>query len=142
MGKARHAAARSLPLVVDYDIHGLVGIRLIDPSPRDVSGVSAQIGPDRALTREPDFTIRFIDEVRPSGPVKWIEPNEIGFTDEGLFLFTANSGAGPAARLSLDASTRGWAMQCRSELRTVPLLLPLVDLIMWTKGVFAVHASA
>jgi hypothetical protein len=142
MGKALHAAARSSPSVVDYDIHGLVGIRLIDPSPRDVLGVSAQIGPDRALTREPDFTIRFIDEVRPSGPVKWIEPHEIGFTDEGFFLFTANSRAGPVARLSLDASTRGWEMQCRSGLRAVPLLLPLVDLIMWTKGVFAVHASA
>ena len=142
MGKARHAAARSSPSVVDYDIHGLVGIRLVDPSPRDVAGVSAQIGPDRALTREPDFTIRFIDEVRPSGPVRWIEPHEVGFTDEGFFLFAANSGAGAVARLCLDAHTRGWEMQCRSGLRAVPLLLSVVDMIMWTKGVFALHASA
>jgi hypothetical protein len=135
-------AARSSSSVVDHDIHGLVGIRLIDPSPRDASAVSAQIGPPRAFTREPDFTIRFIDDVRPGGTVEWIEPHEIGFTDEGFFLFAAHSGAGPVARLNPDESTRRWEMQCRSGLRAVPLLLPLVDLIMWAKGVFAVHASA
>jgi hypothetical protein len=142
MGEARHAPPRSSPSVVDYDIHGLAGIRLIDPSPRDVSSVSAQIGPDRALGREPDLTIRFVDELRPDGPVKWIEPDEIGFTDEGFFFFTGNSGDGAVARLSVDASTGGWEMQCRSGLRAVPLLLPLVDLIMWTKGALALHASA
>jgi hypothetical protein len=142
VGTARHSKARSSPSVVDYDIHGLVGIRLIDPSPKDVSGVSARVGPGRTLTREPDLTIRFVDEVRPGGPVQWIEPLEIGFTDEGFFLFTGSSGPGPVARLRLDASTRGWEMHCRSGLRTVPLLLPLVDLIMWMKGVFGLHASA
>ena len=30
---------------VDYDIHGLVGVRLLDPQPRDVLAVSKQLGP-------------------------------------------------------------------------------------------------
>jgi hypothetical protein len=142
MEKVRRAELRTSGSVVDYDIHGLVGIRLIDPSPRDASGVSALIGPDRALACEPDLTIRFVGEVRPGGPVNWIEPHEIGFSDDGLFLFTASSGAGPDARLSFDAATGGWEMECRSGQGAVPLLLTLVDLIMWTKGVFALHASA
>jgi hypothetical protein len=33
--------------VVDYDVHALVGIGLIDPEPQDVVTVSTQIGPMR-----------------------------------------------------------------------------------------------
>jgi hypothetical protein len=135
-------APRSLPAVVDYDVHGLVGIRLIRPSAGDVSAVSAQIGPERSLSREPDLTIRFAENIQPRGTVSWIQPHEVGFTDEGYFLFAPDSGPNPAACLAHDGIGQGWQLRCRSGLRAVPLLLPLLDLIMLTKGVLALHASA
>jgi hypothetical protein len=140
--EAQQTHARTMPSVVEYDIHGFVGIRLIDPSPRDVSAVSAQLGPDGRLSREPDITIRFVEEVRPRVPLNWIEPHEVGFTDEGYFLFTSDFAAGPVACLRVDGPDSRWEIHCRSGLRSVPLLLPLVDLVMLTRGVLALHASA
>ena len=52
---------------VEFDIHGIVGIRVIDPAPKDTAGLMKQLGPYRAsLDREPDVTIRFQKELFPS----------------------------------------------------------------------------
>jgi hypothetical protein len=137
---ARDRANRTSASIVEYDVHGLVGIRLIDPSPRDVTAVSGQIGPPGSLMEKHDLTIRFVEDLRPRGPVNWIEPHSLGFSDTGLLLYPADPGAGPVCCLTPEGP--GWELRCRSGRRTVPLLLPLVDFVMWTKGVFALHASA
>jgi hypothetical protein len=134
-------ASRSTSSIIDYDIHGLAGVRLIGPSSRDVLTVSGQIGPAGSLSAEPDITIRFVKDVRTGGPVNWIEPNSIGFNDDGLLVYAANPKAGPVGCLVRDGDGR-WELQCRSGQGTVPLLLPLVDLVVSTKGIFALHASA
>jgi hypothetical protein len=135
-------AVESATQVVDHDIHGLVGIRLIDPSAPDVEAVSDQVGSPGTLYREPDISIRFVREVGSRRPLKWIEPGVLGFADEGLFVFTADSAGEPASCVNVDASSRRWQVQCRSGLGAVPLLLPLVDLIMSRRGLHALHASA
>jgi hypothetical protein len=128
--------------IVDYDFHGLAGIRLVDPSPSDVTAVSAWIGTPAALSEAPDLTIRFVEDLTPDGPVEWIEPHSIGFGDAGLFLYTADSGAAPAGCLRLEGPGLRWELRCRAGRGRVPLLLPLVDLAVSAKGVFALHASA
>ncbi|HMQ30942.1 MAG TPA: hypothetical protein PKD53_09445, partial [Chloroflexaceae bacterium] len=60
----RGAAAAQAPVAaghawVDYDLHGLVGIRLIGASAGDAAAVTRQLGPVQApLARDPDITIR------------------------------------------------------------------------------------
>jgi hypothetical protein len=143
MTYALQAAVHSTSQVVEYDVHGLVGIRLVDPSPRDVSAISAQIGDlQGVLPHEPDITIRFVREVGPGDALCWIEPHEVGFTEDGFFLFAPGSGAKAAARLALDMVDGSFELVCRSGLGTVPLLRSLVDLRMLAKGVIALHASA
>jgi hypothetical protein len=134
--------SRSVSSIVDYDVHGLARIRLVDPAPTDVTAVSALIGQPSALREAPDLTIRFVEDLRPAGPVKWIEPHSLGFGEEGLFLYGADSGAGPAACLTLEGYPSRWRLRCGSGQATVPLLRPLVDLVVSAKGVFALHASA
>jgi hypothetical protein len=134
--------SRSRSSIVDFDLHGLVGIRLVDPSPSDVTAVSAQIGLPSALSDAPDLTIRFVEDLGPGKPVRWIEPNSIGFGDDGLFLYTGGSGAGPAGCLRLESPGPGWELRCPAGRGSVPLLLPLVDLVVSGKGAFALHASA
>ena len=135
-------ASRSRSSIVDFDLHGLVGIRLVDPSPSDVTAVSDQIGPPSAFSDAPDLTIRFVEDLGPGKPVRWIEPHSIGFGDEGLFLYTSGSGAGPAGCLRLESPGPRWELRCRAGRGSVPLLVPLVDLAVSRKGVFALHASA
>jgi hypothetical protein len=135
-------ANRATSSIVEFDIHGLAGIRLVDPSPRDLTAVSAQIGPPSALSGAPDLTIRFVEDLAPERPVKWIEPHSIGFSDEGLFLYAADSGARPTGCLRLEAPGPRWELRCRARQGSVPLLLSLVDLAVSAKGAFALHASA
>ena len=41
---------------VDYDLHGLAGVRLLDAAPGDAKAVDRQLGPIRGpLQREPDL---------------------------------------------------------------------------------------
>ena len=134
--------SRSTSSIVDYDLHGLAGIRLIDPSPSDVTAVSAWIGTPAALSEAPDLTIRFVEDLSPDGPVEWIEPHSIGFGDAGLFLYTPDSGAAPAGCLRLEGPGPRWELRCRVGRGRVPFLRPLIDLAVSAKGVFALHASA
>jgi hypothetical protein len=134
--------SRSASSIVDYDLHGLAGIRLVDPSPSDVTAVSAWIGTPAALPEAPDLTIRFVEDLSPDGPVEWIEPHSIGFGDAGLFLYTANSGAAPAGCLRLEGPGPRWELRCRAGRGRVPFLRPLIDLAVSAKEVFALHASA
>jgi hypothetical protein len=134
--------SRSTGTVVDFEVHGLAGIRLVDPAPRDVAAVSARIGPPSALSKAPEMTIRFVEDLQPARPVKWIDPGSIGFGEEGLFLYTGDSGGGPNGCLTLEEPGPRWKLRCRAGQESVPLLVPLVDLAMSAQGVFALHASA
>jgi hypothetical protein len=135
-------AGSSESTMVDFDVHGLAGIRLVDPSPSDLRTVSAQLGPPSRLAEAPDLTIRFVQNLVPAGPVEWIDTDSIGFGDEGLFLYTGDSGAAPAGCLSLEEPGPRWDLRCRAGQGSVPLLPRLVDLVVSVKGIFPLHASA
>ena len=74
------------PQQVDFDIHGLVGIRLINPSSSDVAAVTEQLGPLRSpLSREPDIIVRFV-ECLATPRLRYLGLQQDGFTDDGFFL--------------------------------------------------------
>jgi hypothetical protein len=51
---------------VDFDLHGVVGVRLAAPAAIDVDSLAKRLGPcQAALTREPDLTICFEREPGP-----------------------------------------------------------------------------
>jgi hypothetical protein len=135
--------AQSAKSSVDVDLHGLVGIRLLDSSPADRAAVSAQIGPlAGTLEREPDITIQFVDEVRTDGALRYVDPDEIGFTDGDFVVLTSGPGREPSARIPLDALGESIVLVCRSGGGPVPLLGPIIDMTMLGKGIAPVHASA
>lgn len=135
-------ASRSEARGVDFDVHGLAGIRLVDPSPSDVKAVSGQLAPPSPLSEAPDITIRFFEDLAPLGPVNWVEPGSIGFADEGLLFFSGKRGGRPVACLRLETPATSWELRCRSGQGHVPVLLSLVDVVASAKGAFALHASA
>ena len=126
---------------IDYDIHGVVGVRLIKPSPSDAAAVARQLGPlRRPLLREPDITLRFVESLA-TPDLQYVELEKNGFARDGFYLL--QSGKRRArVRLAFDQIGRKCEIVCESGLRAVPLLLSIVNLTALQKGCVPLHASA
>lgn len=125
----------------DFDIHGVLGIRLVDPSSVDVAAVSKQLGAlQRPLFREPDITVRFVRHPA-APPLQHLGCRQKGFTEDAFFVFDemANSAM---AMIPFDRVGRPCEIVCERGLGFVPLLMPILSLTALAKGFVAVHASA
>lgn len=126
---------------VEFDLHGLVGIRLVDPSPGDVAAVSKQLGVlQQTLTREPDITIRFVGHLL-TPPLRHLGFKKLGFTDNALFVYEDGVNGGKV-RIPFAQLGRKCEIVCESGLQSVPLLKPIIALTAQAKGFVSVHASA
>ena len=126
----------------DYDLHGLLGLRLIDPSPADVAAIHRQLGPlpETPLEREPDLRVRFVPRIE-TPRLRFVEAERSGFTDDGYFLLSG--GGRPArARIPFESLDGGGEMVCERSRAFVPLLPELLRRSALRKGVVALHASA
>jgi hypothetical protein len=125
---------------VDFDIHGVVRIRLIDPSPGDLDSACKLLGrPSRLPLTDLDITIRFVDDLSPSG-IRFLGSDK-GFTDDGFFLLQRGTRQ-VTARIPFDRIGGPCEIVCKSRLESVPLLIPIVSLTALKRGHVPVHASA
>ena len=75
------------PLLIEYDLHGIVGVRLLNATPGDAAVVTRQLGPIQAtLTREPDIIIRFVDRLSTTSCVRNLGLDDAGFTDDAFLV--------------------------------------------------------
>jgi len=139
-GEVRTAAA-SEPQEIDYDIHGIVGIKLIHPSPSDARAVAAQLGPmQRPLTRRPDIVVRFVRSL-PTPDLRYVELHKSGFNSSGFF-FLESKKRRARVKVEFDQLGKRCEMICESGLRQVPLLMAAVHLTALDKRWVPLHASA
>lgn len=129
---------------IDFDVHGLVGIRLIDASPGDVSAVARQLGPvQRQMSREPDILIRFCDRLPLTSPLRYLGLNEAGYTDDAFLVLRSKHKA--HARVQIPIAQIGsdrCEIVCERGLPAVPLLIPIINLTALARGALPLHASA
>src|SRR6267143_3588781 len=77
---------------VDFDIHGLVGVRLVAPSPVNVTAVSAQIGPPSSrVLRRPDIVVRYVDHVS-TGTLRYVDLGKTASSKAGFIVFSEGDG--------------------------------------------------
>ena len=128
---------------VDFDVHGVAGIRLIDASPADAAAVRRQLGPlEGVLDREPDIVIRFVDRLKTASRVRLLGLHEAGFTDDAFLILRSKHKS--SAKVEVDFTQIGaqtWIV-CERGLRAVPLLIPILNLTLLARGVLPLHASA
>lgn len=128
---------------VDYDLHGLAGVRLVDASPRDAAAVDRQLGPiRRALHREPDIVVRFVDRLAVNGPVRLLGLDEAGFTDDAFLILRSRHKARARVQIPLEHVGRRCEIVCERGLPAVPLLIAVLNLTVLARGALALHASA
>lgn len=128
---------------VDFDLHGFVRIRLVDPTPSDVSSVRRQLGPLQAPTvGSPDITVRFVDRIPDSRSLTYATWPETGFTDDTFYLLQGREGV--AARTMIPFADVGNRCDiiCERRAGLVPHLLAVVNMTALRKGVLPLHASA
>lgn len=130
--------------VTDFDLHGKVGIRLLNATPGDIAAVKRQLGPIEAtLTRTPDIVIRFVDQLNFKSSVRYLGIDDVGYTDDSFLVFRGKQKARVKAQIPFD-QIGGDQLQivCESGLPAVPLLMPILNLTMLSRGVLPLHASA
>jgi hypothetical protein len=137
------ADSRSEAPHVDFDLHGFVGVRVLDPRPGDVEIVTRQIGPLLApLDRAPDITVRFVDELPAGGRLTYAGWPESAADGDDFVLLRGRDGV--AARTLLPFQDVGGACEIVCERRAghVPHLLAVINTTALAKDVLPLHASA
>lgn len=127
--------------VVEFDIHGIVGIRLVDPPTKMVAALTRQLGHFRAgLDREADITVRFTPEITPPD-LKYLGLDGAGFTDEAFFVFDNRAGV-ISAQIPFDTIGYHTEILCRQQRSTIPFLFEVIRLTLMRKNWIPLHASA
>lgn len=126
--------------VIEFDLHGILGIQLIDPMPGDVRAVEYVLGlTQRRLERGPDITIRFQDHV--SAPGLTYLGLDMGFTKDGFYVLGGQDRQ-PEARIPFENIGEQCEILSRSGLGYVPMLIEIVTLTLLAKRYIPIHASA
>jgi hypothetical protein len=128
---------------VDFDLHGLVGVRLVGGGPVEVRALRRQLGPIEApLAREPDIVVRIVDRLPVSGRVRYLGVDDAGFTDDAFLVLRARHKARARVQLPLHRIGERIEILCERGLPSVPLLVPILNLTALALGVLPLHASA
>jgi hypothetical protein len=128
---------------MDFDLHGFVGIRCVDASPRDLAAVSRQLGPLRAeLRREPDILIRFVDRIRPSSPLRQLEVDDVAFTEDAFYVLRGKHKSRAMVQIPFDRIGGRCELVCERGLPAVPLLIAIVNATALAKRYLPLHAAA
>lgn len=158
-----------VPHRVTHVVGGVVGVRLVDPSPGDARAVERLLGPaadqeggpgsgngpepgPTPVADDPDVEVRFADRLvdgPTSDALSLVEGGRTASDGDALYLLSSAAG-NPVARLRPgdDAGPRGgddagtWELDCLRGRGSVPLLRELVDLAALRRGWVPLHASA
>jgi hypothetical protein len=128
---------------IDYDLHGLAGIRLLGATPGDARAVDRQLGPIRGtLAREPDLVVRFVDRLDVTGRVRLLGVDDAGFTDDAFLVLRSRHKARARVKIAMEELGAGGEIVCERGLPAVPLLIAALNLTVLARGALALHASA
>jgi hypothetical protein len=141
LDESRTAGAK--PGVVEYDLHGIVGIRLEGAAPPDVGAVSSQLGlTNVVLARDPDIVVRFVSRLATSTTVRYLGLDDAGFTDDAFFVVQRTGNTRLRAGIAFEQLGTRSEIVCESGIGPVPFLIPILNLAMLAKGYVPIHAAA
>jgi hypothetical protein len=130
-------------MTADFDLHGYVGIRLLNARADDVARVERQLGPLRAtLDRDPDISVRFVERLIQPDPLTYVSWPDAGFDEAGFYVLRGKGNVRGKALIPFEHVGSNCLIECERTLPAVPLLLAIVNLTALTKGLLPLHASA
>src|SRR5687767_1699348 len=143
MASPAAVSAPATHAVVDFDLHGLAGIRLLDPSPTDAAAVRRQLGLAHVqLEREPDIVLRFVDRLASGSRIRFVGLGEAAFTDDGFLVLRSKHKAPARVEIAFTQIGAPVEIVCERGLPAVPFFIPILNLTVLAKGVLPLHALA
>ena len=128
---------------VDFDLHGIVGIRVLHPRETDVEILTRQLGPlSASLAREPDITVRFVDELPDPGPMTYATWPESAGTEDAFYLLRGKDGVVARTLFPMEDVGGRCEIVCERRAGHVPHLLAVINMTALRRGVLPLHASA
>ena len=116
----------------DFDVHGLVTIRLQDAPPHIRDTVTQELGSARTMPRDaPDLIVTFTDQLHPRGYLRLLGLNQAGFDDEHFYLFDRQGRGRGSTWPAWTTIAARWSARFRSQ--RFPLLSRILGLRLSAK---------
>ena len=126
---------------VDFDLHGFVGIRLVDATSADVAAVQRQLGPIRKeLKRPPNIVLKFVPKM-DSGPLRLMGVEDVGFSEKHFYVLRGAKKTAVKVRVPMDQVGGELTLVCESGLNAVPFLVAIINLTALGQGIVPLHAA-
>ena len=127
---------------VDFDLHGIVGIRLINPSGSDVKIIRKkfEIIPGN-LTYKPDLVISYVNELELSN-LTFIGLNTAGYNKDGFFILS-NGKDDVKIKIPFEhIGLKQVKIVCESGSPDIPLLNHILNFIFLSKNFLPLHSTS
>ena len=137
------APVLSPPHTVDFDLYGLVGIRAVSHRSEDCAAVAQALGPiQQRLSRDPDIIVRFVDHIEPAESMCLIGGHDCGFSGDQFFIVRGKNKSTIRVQIPFEDIGGRCEIVCESGLRSIPLLIEIINLTALQQGAIPLHASA
>lgn len=128
---------------MDFDLHGIVGIRCLGATAGDLAAVSRQLGSLRGeLQREPDITLRFVDRIEPRSPLRLLSVDDVAYSDDAFFVLRGRHESHVMVQIPFEDVGGRCELVCERGLVEVPLLIAIVNATALSRSWLPLHASA
>src|SRR5829696_3097806 len=86
-------ARAGAPDGADFDLHGIVGIRVVGGTEADAATVDRQLGGlRRPLDRDPDIVVSFVEPSAASPDLRYLDLDDAAFDDDAFFVLQTRAG--------------------------------------------------
>jgi hypothetical protein len=126
--------------VVDYSVHGLITIRLVDAPSSAVKAIERIMGKSQGEpSDEPDILIRFVDKMPVSGQLRYIGLNDAAFDSENFYRVDEG---GRLIRIDFETLGDPCEIVCEQGVSIVPHMVQILGLRLLNKGYVLLHSGA
>ena len=125
---------------INFDLFGIVRIRLENPTEDDIKSVKKQIGFEPSkFEDEPDIIIRFTSDL-VTKDFTFLDINSAGFTQDDFYLI---SGEKPYKKIKIPFEKIGSKIEivCEHGVKSIPLLNHLINFTFLGKNYLPLHSS-
>ena len=125
---------------VDYQIHGVLTLRLVDAPSAALDTLQREVGPLRlTASQPPDLIIRFVDQHPPAGEIRYLGLDESAYDDAGFYLLDAR---GRRTKIPFEQLGEPAEIVCELGVAHVPMVREALGLRLLAKGIVLLHSAA